>query len=164
MAAHPTPLVSEIVALIDGGGAHPSFRRAVAGLPPAKRGAVPKGAEHSAWQLLEHLRLAQRDILDYCVDATYETPEWPADYWPEPAPPGASAWDRSVRAYLADQRAFVRLISDRKRDLLAPLPFGRDGTLLEEAFLIANHGSYHVGQLVQLRRLLGAWPPKSKRR
>ncbi len=152
-------LQRHIVDLLDGGEARVSAAAALRGFPPAKAGVRPRGFPHSAWQLLEHLRIAQRDILRYCVDPAHESPEFPAGYWPaERAPASAAAWARSARAFLADLRAAQRLVASPATDLLAPIAHTPGVTLLEEAGILANHNSYHLGQLVQLRRALGAWP------
>ncbi len=138
--------------------AHAGFDKAVEGLAPDLRGARPPGFEHSAWQLLEHLRLAQADILDFCVNDSYEhTMQWPDDYWPkDPAPPGADAWTKSVEAFTRDREAMKRLA--REVDLTATVPTGKKGqTYLRAVLLVIDHTAYHVGQLVSLRRALGAW-------
>ncbi|HET8654804.1 MAG TPA: DinB family protein [Longimicrobiaceae bacterium] len=139
--------------------AHAGFDGAVEGIPPAKRGVRPAGLPHSPWELLEHVRIAQRDILAFCRDPAYSEPEWPADYWPDsPAPPDAEAWERSVAAFRADREAMQRLARDGGVDLFAAVPNGTGQTFLREILLVADHTAYHVGQLVQVRRLLGAWP------
>lgn len=118
----------------------------------------PSGLPYSPWQLLEHVRLAQRDILDFCRNPSYSAPGWPADYWPaEPAPPGASAWRRSVAAFRDDRASLVRLIADPEIDPYATIPWGEGQTYLRELLLVADHNAFHLGQLVVLRRLLGAW-------
>jgi hypothetical protein len=159
-----SPLAAELLELLDGASAHVRFAEALADFPLRLRGTAPPHAPHTPWQLLEHVRIAQWDILRYCVDPKHESPHWPEGYWPKTAaPPSAVAWSKSVRAFLADRRAFVALLSDRKRDLLAPIPHATDATLAGEACLLANHNSYHVGQLVQLRRLLGSWKPDRRK-
>lgn len=141
--------------------AHAGFEHAVSELPADLRGRVPEGLPYSAWQLLEHLRLAQHDILDFCRNPAYEEMKWPDDYWPrDPAPPSADAWDKSVRAYLEDRNAFEALARDRKVDLFARIPHGSGQTYLRELLLAADHAAYHVGEIVTVRRLLGAWPPR----
>ena len=145
--------------LLRGGGAHLSFEDAVAGLPPALRGSKPPGVPHTPWRLLEHLRIAQWDILEFCRDPEHVSPPFPDGYWPEgDAPPNEEAWDRSVEAFRADLRALQDLVADPATDLFAPLPHGQGQTVLREALLVADHLSYHLGQLVVVRRLLGAWP------
>jgi uncharacterized damage-inducible protein DinB len=138
--------------------AHATFDRAVDGLAENLRGARPAGFEHSPWQLLEHLRLAQEDILDFCVNQRYEhTKTWPEDYWPrDPAPPDADAWAASVASFRGDREAVMRLT--REVDLTATVPTGKEGqTYLRAVLLIIDHTAYHVGQLVAVRRALGAW-------
>ena len=138
--------------------AHATFDAAVKGLAPRLRGRRPDGFEHSAWQLVEHLRLAQHDLLDFCLNPSYRALSWPDDYWPKTAaPPNAKAWSKSVRAFHADLEAMSDLIANPKADLYAPIPHGDGQTRLREALLLADHNAYHLGELVLLRRLLGAW-------
>jgi hypothetical protein len=151
-------LRQHLLALLRGGSAHVNFDAAVAQLPARLRGVKPEGAPHTAWQLLEHLRISQWDILEFSRDAKHKSPEWPAGYWPQTeAPPDSHAWDHSVRNFRSDAKAFEELISDTGVDLYAPIPHGEGQTLLREALLVADHNAYHLGQLVMLRRLLGAW-------
>lgn len=139
--------------------AHVGFDRAVAGIPPELRGVAPPGLPYSPWQLLEHLRLAQRDILDFCRDPGYREPTWPDDYWPpSAAPPTSEAWDESVAAFRRDRAELERLATDPDVDLLDRIPHGGDATYLRELLLVADHNAYHVGQLIAVRRLLGIWP------
>jgi uncharacterized damage-inducible protein DinB len=141
--------------------AHVGFDEAVKGLPAALRGKRPRGFPHSPWELLEHLRLAQLDILDFCVNPRYVVGRFPDDYWPKSAqPPGAKSWDQSVAAFRADRRAVKELAADRTRDLMARIPHGAGQTYLREILLVIDHGAYHVGQFVMVRKLLGAWPPR----
>ncbi|MEZ4699190.1 MAG: DinB family protein [Rhodothermales bacterium] len=152
-------LRDHLVRLLDWQDAHVSFDAAVAGIPPAFRGVRVEGAPHSAWELLEHLRIAQWDILDFCRNPAYTQPNWPADYWPaEPAPANDAAWETSVAAYRADRAAMKALAADPAIDLFAPIPHGAGQTYLRELLLVADHNAYHVGQLVLLRQLLGLWP------
>ena len=140
--------------------AHVGFDTAVRDLPAALRGRRPAGLPYSPWELLEHLRITQRDILDFCVDPAYREKNWPDDYWPgSPAPPDGGAWDRSVDAFRADREAMQRLTEDREIDLFAPIPHGQGQTYLREILLVADHSAYHVGEMVAVRRLLGAWKP-----
>ncbi|HMG84297.1 MAG TPA: DinB family protein [Terracidiphilus sp.] len=151
-------LRKHLVEVLTGGHAHATFEQAVKGLPVELQGKVPKGAEHSPWQLLEHLRIAQLDILEFSRDSKHESPQWPEGYWPkEKAPADDKAWDKSVRAFRKDLKAMVALIEDEKTDLFAKIPHGDGQTILREALLAADHNAYHVGQLVLVRRLLGAW-------
>jgi uncharacterized damage-inducible protein DinB len=151
-------LRSQIADLLESGAAHVTFDKAVAGLPPRARGAVPKGLEHSCWQLVEHIRIAQADILEFCRSAAYKTKKWPDDYWPtRPSPPSARAWTASLAAYRRDLRALHRMAKDARIDLFAKIPHGSGQTYLRELLLVADHTAYHVGQLVLVRRALGAW-------
>jgi hypothetical protein len=152
-------LREHLVRLLRWSDAHISFDDAVAGLPATLRGKMPVGLPYSAWQLVEHLRLTQVDILEFCVSREYKEKAWPKDYWPSSAaPPTGTAWRASVSGFKADRRAMERLVMDARRDLLAIVPSGTDQTLLREIVLAADHAAYHVGQLVVVRRLLGAWP------
>lgn len=150
-------LREHLVRLLTWHDAHADVDTALEGIPPALRGTVPKGAPHSAWQLLEHMRLAQHDILDFCLNPDYTELRWPDDYWPSAIPPTDRSWDESVAAYKRDRDAFVRLVRDQKTDLFARVPNGEGQTYLREVLLAADHAAYHAGQLVLLRRLLGAW-------
>jgi len=153
-------LRAHVVELLRGGHAHATFENATAKLPPALRGKRPRGAEHTAWELVEHIRIAQRDILDFSRNTRgrYRAPEWPAGYWPPTsAPPSRAAWTASLAAVRRDRRTIERMIADPQSDLFAPFPWGDGQTLLREALLMADHTAYHVGQLILLRRLLGAW-------
>jgi len=151
-------LRKHVVELLTAGHAHATFEQAVEKLPAAVRGKLAKGAEHTPWQLLEHLRIAQWDILDFSRNPKYKTMKWPDDYWPkEKAPADEKAWDKSVRAFKKDLREMVALVEDEKTDLFAKIPHGDGQTILREALLVADHNAYHVGQLVLVRRLLGAW-------
>ena len=148
-----------LVRLLDWKEAHVGFDKAFDGIPPDKQGVRPAGFEHSPWQLLEHLRIAQDDILDFCVNASYvHSMKWPDDYWPkEPAPPGAGAWTDSIAAYTRSRDTLKHLASDVE-DLTAPVPTGKDKqTYLRSILLAADHAAYHVGQVVAVRRALGAW-------
>jgi hypothetical protein len=158
MATQSKPLRQQLVRLLSWTDAHVGFDAAVTGIPAALRGAVPKGLPYSAWQLLEHMRLAQADILEFCARAHYREKTWPADYWPaESAPPSSRAWGASVAAFKRDRKAFETMIMAPRRDLLAKVPAGTGQTFLREFVLVADHNAYHVGQLVALRRLLGCW-------
>jgi DinB superfamily len=151
-------LRKHLVELLTGGHAHATFEQAVKNLPVELRGKAPKGAEHSPWQLLEHLRLAQWDILDFSRNAKYQALKWPDDYWPkEKAPADEKAWDKSVRAFKKDLKEMCALVEDPKTDLFAKISHGDGQTILREALLAADHNAYHVGQLVLVRKMLGAW-------
>ena len=154
-----TALREHLLYLLRGGGAHLDFDRALAGLPPELRGTTPAGLPYSPWQLLEHLRIAQWDILQFCKDGRHVSPPFPEGYWPEgDAPPDEAAWDRSLAAFRADLGAVQELVADPATDLFAAIPHGDGQTILREALLVADHNAYHLGQLVVVRRLLGAWP------
>ena len=144
--------------LLAWGEAHVDFDRAVAGLAPELRGVRPDGLPYSPWELLEHLRITQEDILDFSRNPEYKELSWPEDYWPDsPAPPDDGAWDRSIAAYRADREALQAMAADPATDLFARIPHGQGQTYLREILLAADHAAYHVGQLVLVRRLLGAW-------
>ena len=151
-------LRKHLVELLTGGHAHATFEQAVKDLPVELRGKTPKGVEHSPWQLVEHLRLAQSDILEFSRDAKHQSPKWPDGYWPkERAPADEKAWDKSLRAFKKDLKEMSALVEDPKTDLFAKIPHGDGQTILREALLAADHNAYHIGQLVLVRRLLGAW-------
>lgn len=157
---HADSLRGTLAGLLDWEDAHVGFEAAVSQLPAALHGRVPAGLPHSPWQLLEHLRLTQRDILDFCIDVRYQERRWPEDYWPAAIePPTPAAWDESVAAYLEDRQAMKRLAANPEIDLLARVPAGSGQTYLREILLLADHSAYHLGQLVAVRRALGAWPP-----
>ena len=151
-------LREHVLDLLGGGHAHLNFDAAVAGLPAELRGARPPGLPHTPWRLLEHMRIAQWDILEFCNDPHHVSPGFPEGYWPDgDAPPDPDAWDRSVAASRANLKAMMDLVADPATDLLAPLSHGQGQTVLREALLVADHNAYHLGQLVTVRRLLGAW-------
>jgi hypothetical protein len=162
MASDPAAALREhLLYLLRGGGAHLDFEKAIAGLPPELRGKKPAGVPHSPWRLLEHLRIAQWDILEFSRNPRHVSPAFPDGYWPQgDAPPDPGAWDRSLDAFRADLRAMADLVADPATDLFAPIPHGDGQTVLREALLVADHNAYHLGQLVVVRRLLGAWPEK----
>jgi DinB superfamily len=145
--------------LLEGHEAHADWKSALKELPARLRGTRPTGAPHSAWELLEHARIAQWDILEFSRDAKHVSPDWPSGYWPKNAePPSAAAWDKSVKSFHEDLQSMVKLVTNPKTDLAAKIPHGSGQTILREALLIADHNSYHLGQFIQLQRLLGAWP------
>jgi hypothetical protein len=154
------PLRKQLIALLRGGQAHVTFDDALKDLPAELRGTVPPNLPYSAWQLLEHLRITQRDILNFSAPPTggYQPLEWPEGYWPKsPLPPGPRAWDQSIAAIRTDLEHFEALIQNPGADLFKPFRWGDGQNLLREALLIADHTAYHLGELVVLRRLLGAW-------
>jgi hypothetical protein len=151
-------LRKHLLELLEGRSAHADFDSAVSGFPVARAGDKPPGAPYSAWQLLEHMRIAQWDILEFSRNPKYVSPKWPEGYWPKTeSPPEKAAWGKSVREFRADLKAMMKLVADPKSDLFARIPHGQGQTLLREALLVADHNSYHLGQFVLLRRLLGAW-------
>ena len=151
-------LREHVLSLLKEGHAHATFDQAVKDLPVELRGKVAKGAKHSPWQLLEHMRIAQWDILEFSRNGKHESPKWPEGYWPkDKAPADEKAWDKSVRAFKKDLKELCALVEDAKTDLFAKIPHGDGQTVLREALLTADHNAYHVGQMVLLRILLGAW-------
>ena len=141
--------------------AHADWKAALKDFPVKLRGTRPKGAPYSAWELLEHARIATWDILEFSRDAKHVSPDWPGGYWPKkPAPPNAAAWEKSIKSLKHDLEEMGKLVTDPKTDLLAPIPHGSGQTILREALLIADHNSYHLGQIILVRRLLGCWPEK----
>src|SRR5713101_3618646 len=152
------PLCNHVLELLRGGHAHVDLETALKGLPARLRGKKPKGAEHTLWQLLEHIRIGQWDILEFSRNPKHVSPPWPKGYWPATeAPPSASAWNNSLRRVREDLKAMEKLVASAKTDLLAKIPHGNGQTILREALLLADHNAYHVGQMVLLRRLLDAW-------
>jgi hypothetical protein len=151
-------LREQLDALLSGGNAHAKFDDIVKGIPPKLRGQKPAGMPHSPWMLLEHLRLAQWDILEFSRNKDHQSPEWPSGYWPKnEAPPNTDAWDRSVEGFRKDLDAIRKLVTNPKTDLLAAIPGGDGQSILREALLVADHNAYHLGQLLDVRRLLGIW-------
>lgn len=152
-------LREHLLDLLRGGGAHLSFDRAVAGIPPEMRGAKMAGVPHTPWRLLEHMRIAQWDILEFSRNPRHVSPEFPGGYWPQgDAPPDPADWDRSIEAFRGDLAAMQELVADPATDVFAPIPHGEGQTILREALLVADHNAYHLGQLVMLRRGLAIWP------
>jgi hypothetical protein len=148
-----------LVYLLKGGGAHVNFDEIVSGIPAKLRGRKPACMPHSPWMLLEHMRIAQWDILEFSRNPKYVSPDFPAGYWPRAeAPSSGAAWNKSIRNFHKDLKAMQALVAAPGTDLFARIPWGDGQTILREALLIADHNAYHLGQLVGLRRLLGAWP------
>ena len=155
---HGKQLREHIIYLLNGGGAHARFDDSVKDLPEELRGIRPEGLPHTAWMLLEHLRLAQWDILEFSRNSKHKSPEWPEGYWPKTeAPPSAAAWNKSIQQFRKNLKSMQDLVANPKTDLLARIPWGDGQTILREALLVADHNAYHLGQLVDVRRLLGAW-------
>ncbi len=164
-AANGTTVVREqLVALLKGGGAHVGFMDAIEGFPEAKRGTYVQGLPHTGWQLLEHSRIAQWDILEFSRNGSHVSPDFPDGYWPKtPGPSTAEAWDDSVSAFKRDLREMIRLVENPRTDLYAKIPHGDGQNVLREALVLADHNSYHLGQLVNLRQALGSWPEPEKK-
>jgi len=154
-------LREHLLYLLEGGGAHAKFDEVIAGLPPKLYGEKPVGLPHSLWMLLEHMRIAQWDILEFSRSAKHASPGFPEGYWPSTeAPPSAAAWNASIKKFNQDLKAMENLVSDPATDLFARIPWGDGQTILREALLVADHNAYHLGQMLDTRRLLGAWPEK----
>lgn len=158
---HETALRQQIAQILDWEEGHASFDSAVKGLSPELRGRVPKGLPYSAWQLVDHIRRTQSDILEFCERKPYVEKEWPKDYWPDrAAPPSAKAWDESIAAIRRDCETLAALTTNEQIDLTAAVPNATkpSQTYLREILLVADHTAYHTGELIVVRRLLGAWP------
>ncbi|HWC17388.1 MAG TPA: DinB family protein [Terriglobales bacterium] len=154
-----SPLQQHLLNLLDFKGAHLAFDEAVRGLMPEVRGKKTKSIPHTIWQLVEHMRIAQWDILEFSRNGKHVSPKWPEGYWPESAAPASdAAWKKSIAAFRSDLEEMKRLVITSDDEVLyARIPHGEGQTLLREALLVADHNSYHLGQLVMLRKLLGAW-------
>lgn len=153
-----TNLLDELSDLIEKGNAHVTFDEAVAGLPPELRGQTPENLPYSIWQLVEHIRIAQKDIVDFSASEDYEPLNWPDDYWPDATDSVSDTqWEQSLREIRADRDRFMKLLQDEKRDLHEPFHWGDGQTLLREALLIADHAAYHTAEIVVIRRLLKSW-------
>jgi hypothetical protein len=151
-------LRQHLLDLLEGGGAHAKFEDIVKGVPAKLRGVKPGKFPHTPWMLLEHLRRAQWDILEFSRNAKHVSPDWPSGYWPKTeAPPNEAAWNRSIQQFRRDRKAFQKLIANPKTDLFTRIPWGDGQTILREALLVADHNAYHLAQLVDVRRMLGTW-------
>ncbi|MBD3299551.1 MAG: DinB family protein [candidate division Zixibacteria bacterium] len=151
-------LREHIATLLEGRGAHVDFDHAIADVPANARGVTPDGAAHSPWDILEHMRIAQWDILEFSRNPEHISPDWPNGYWPDDSqPPTKTAWNKSVSAIKSDLDAMIDLVKNPESDLLTPFPHGEGQTLLREALVLADHNAYHLGELVIVRRLLGVW-------
>jgi uncharacterized damage-inducible protein DinB len=158
MATEST-LRKQLSEFITGGHAHATFDQAVGDFPLDQIGKRPPKFPHSAWELVEHIRITQNDVLCFSQSADYKSPKWPEGYWPKsPAPAKPEDWHESILLYHEDRQAFQTLVQDPAQDLYTPFPWGDGQTLLREALLIIDHTAYHVGQLLLVRRALGAWP------
>jgi len=155
---HAKQLREHVLYLLDGGGAHARFNDAVKDMPERLRSVKPDGLPHSAWMLLEHLRIAQRDILEFSRNSKHASPKWPEGYWPKTqAPPSPAAWNKSVQQFRKDLKAMQDLVANARTDLYARIPWGDGQTILRQALLLADHNAYHIAQLIDVRRLVGAW-------
>jgi hypothetical protein len=155
---HDKALRDHLAALLQGGEAHATFDAAVKDLPANLRGKRHEGSPHSPWELVEHLRITQWDILEFSRNPKHVSPDWPSGYWPSsPVPPDEKAWDKTVAAFQTDLKAMLHLVADKSTDLFARIPHGDGQTILREVLLVADHSAYHIGQLILVRRLLGAW-------
>lgn len=153
-----THLRADLVELLKGGSAHLTWEQALRGLPRELRAASPGRGLHTIWELTEHVRIAQEDILRYTLDPRWKSPAWPAGYWPKAGQPTDAQWRACLAGFRRDLGAVVKLVRNRRFDLTAPLPHGEGRTALREVLLVADHNAHHLGQVVQARRLLGAWP------
>ena len=152
-------LRDHLLYLLQGGGAHAKFDEVIADIPTKLRGQKTSGLPHSPWMLLEHMRIAQWDILEFSRNPKHVSPGWPDGYWPRTeAPPSPVAWNASIKKFRTDLKAMQALVKNPKTDLFARIPWGDGQTVLREVLLVADHNAYHLGQIVDLRRLLGAWP------
>ncbi|HEY0796463.1 MAG TPA: DinB family protein [Acidisarcina sp.] len=151
-------LRDQLLELLRGGSAHATASAAFDDFPADLRGVKPQGVPHTAWEQLEHMRFTLHDLLNFCTESDYLEPKWPDDYWPDSEkPPGADSWEKSLAGFKADMEAFEALVSDPEGNIYAAIPWGQGQTLFREVLLAADHNSYHIGQVVMLRRLLGAW-------
>jgi len=148
----------QLAELLRGKSAHLSFEDAIEGMPAKMRGVRPEGVPHTVWRLVEHMRIAQWDILEFSKDGRHKSPKWPEGYWPESdAPRDAKEWSDAVKQFKADLKKMIRMVEDKNVDLLTPIPGGQGQTVFREAMLVADHNSYHIGQIVIVRRALGVW-------
>jgi hypothetical protein len=157
-ASQDKSLRQHLVALLQGGGAHVEFNDVIGKVPAKLRGAKARGLPHSPWMLVEHMRIAQRDILDFCRNPRYVAPKWPEGYWPQAeAPPSAVAWGQTVKNFGKDLKAMQSLVTSAKTNLFAKIAWGDGQTILREALLVADHNAYHLAQVVDVLRGLGVW-------
>jgi hypothetical protein len=154
-------LREHVLYLLQGGGAHATFDQVIADIPAKLRAQKAPGLPHSLWMLLEHMRIAQRDILEFSRNPKHVSPKWPEGHWPKTdAPPSPSAWNASIKEFRQELKAMQDLVKNPKTDLFARIPWGDGQTILREALLVADHNAYHLGQMLDVRRLMGAWPEK----
>jgi hypothetical protein len=158
MPNHDQALRQHLLELLRGGSAHATFDDVIKDLPAKLYGKKPENFPHTPWMLLEHLRIAQWDILEFSRNSKYKHLKWPEEYWPkDEAPPSAEAWNKSVEEFQRDLKVIQALVEDPKTDLFAKIPWGEGQTILREVLLVADHNAYHLGQFLDVRRLLGAW-------
>lgn len=151
-------LRDQLVKLLCSTEAHADFEAAIRDIPEEVRGKRPKGADHSPWELLEHLRIAQWDILEYVTNPKHKSPDFPGGYWPKSsAPASADEWDKSIHSFRKDLKRMCDLVASESTDLYAKIPHGEGQTILRQALLTADHNAYHIGQLVLVRKLLASW-------
>ncbi len=156
MKNHQKELIAELVTLLQGGGAHVSLKEALKGLPAALRGVTANDLPYSIWQIVEHIRIAQWDMLEFSKDGSHQSPKWPEGYWTKEAAPATdSAWRKSIKQIESDREQFISLLEEA--DIYAPIPHGSGQTILREAMQIADHNAYHTAEIVVIRRLLGCW-------
>lgn len=156
MADVQQTIIDEVIKLLQGGNAHAGLDDALNGLPPEQRSAKPHNLPYSIWQLVEHIRIAQWDMLEFCRDASHQSPKWPDEYWPQEAGPASEeVWNQSLQQIKLDLNGLIDLV--KSRDLYEPLPHGDGQNILREALQAADHTAYHVAEIILLRRLLGSW-------
>ena len=156
--ANDKALRQQVLNLLKASNAHVDFDSAFKDLPAQLRGKRPKGTQHSAWEVLEHMRIAQWDILEFSRNPKHKSPEFPSGYWPRTqSPTDDTAWDKSIQSFRDDLEALCALVADKSTDLFAKIPHGDGQTILREALVAADHNAYHLGEVVLLRRILGAW-------
>jgi len=151
-------LIENIVDLIEKGNAHVSLDDALENIPFALLGEKPGSLPYSIWQIVEHIRIAQWDILEFSRNAKHISPQWPDGYWPkEPVPKSKDAWNKCIEQIDADRKSFIELIKNAGDNLYEPFDYGTGQSLLKEALVLADHNSYHTGEIIIIRRLLNAW-------
>jgi len=151
-------LPEHLVELLKGGHAHIALNDAVKDWPANLQGVRPEGAAHSGWEVLEHLRIAQWDILEFTRNPKHVSPEFPTGYWPKTqAPPDAKAWNNTIKSFRADLEVMIKIVQNKKTDFYTPFTHGDGQTVLREVLVLADHNAYHLGELLLLRRLLGSW-------
>lgn len=149
-------LTNELIKLLEGRGAHATLKDALANVPADMRGVKPNNLPYSIWQLAEHIRIAQWDMLEFCKDSSHKSPKWPDGYWPEESSPADDAtWEKTIEEINTDQNEFIALL--KSEDIYARLPHGTGQSILREALQIADHTAYHTAEIILLRRLLGIW-------